>query len=96
MCTAGLTSTIRAADGSSSGWAGHPSTKLGEIDSARVAASAIDKCLKWKNPVRLDPGRYTVVLEPTAAGDLVRLIAPGFVARGIPRGGKGFVNGWKK
>jgi predicted Zn-dependent protease len=30
-----LTTTIRMADGSSSGWAGQPSTKLSEIDSAR-------------------------------------------------------------
>ena len=83
---AGLTSTIRMPDGSSSGWAGHPSTNLGEIDSARVAAAAIDKCLRWKNPQRLDPGNYTVVLEPTAAGDLVRLIAPGFNARASEEG----------
>jgi len=83
---AGLTSTIRMADGSSSGWAGHPATRLGEIDSARVAATAIDKCMRWKNPQRIDPGNYTVVLEPTAAGDLVRLIAPGFAARAAEEG----------
>ena len=29
-----LTTTIRMADGSSSGWAGQPSTKLSQIDSA--------------------------------------------------------------
>ena len=28
------------------------------------------KCARWKNPQRLEPGNYTVVLEPTAAGDL--------------------------
>ena len=36
---------------------------------------ASDKCARWKNPQRLDPGNYKVVLEPTAAGDIVRLIA---------------------
>ena len=73
-----LTTTIRMADGSSSGWAGQPSTKLAEIDSAKLAATAIEKCARWKNPQKLEPGNYTVVLEPTAAGDLVRLMAGRF------------------
>jgi predicted Zn-dependent protease len=81
-----LTTTIRMADGSSSGWAGQPSTKLSEIDSAKLAATAIDKCLRWKNPQKMEPGNYTVVLEPTAAGDLVRLMAPSFSARSTEEG----------
>ncbi len=81
-----LTTTIRMADGSSSGWAGEPSLKLSSIDSAKLASIAIDKCLKWKNPQKLEPGNYTVVLEPTAAGDLVRLITPGFSARATEEG----------
>src|SRR5215469_1851553 len=69
-----LTTTVRMPDGSSSGWAGQPSLKLSEIDSAKLAAAASEKCERWRNPQRLDPGNYTVVLEPTAAGDIVRLI----------------------
>ena len=38
-----LTTTIRMADGSSSGWAGQPSTRLSEIDSAKLAATASRK-----------------------------------------------------
>src|SRR3954469_1772293 len=76
-----LTTTFRMADGSSSGWAGQPSTRLSEIDSAKLAGVASEKCANWKNPRKLDPGNYTVVLEPTAAGDIVRLIASGFSAR---------------
>src|SRR5262249_52149603 len=68
-----LTTTIRMADGSSSGWAGQPSTKIAELDSAKLANVAIEKCLRWKNARRAEPGNYTVVLEPTAAGELVRL-----------------------
>jgi predicted Zn-dependent protease len=81
-----LTTTIRMADGSSSGWAGQPSTKLSEIDSEKLAAVAIEKCARWKNPQRLEPGNYTVVLEPTAAGDLVRLMAGAFSARNTDEG----------
>jgi len=81
-----LTTTIRMADGSSSGWAGQPSLRLSEIDSAKLAATACDKCEKWRNPKKLDPGNYTVVLEPTAAGDLVRLMQSGFSARNTDEG----------
>jgi predicted Zn-dependent protease len=81
-----LTTTIRMADGSSSGWAGQPSTKLSGIDSAKLASTAIEKCLRWKNPQKLSPGNYTVVLEPTAAGDLVRLMTTAFSARSTEEG----------
>ena len=81
-----LTTTIRMADGSSSGWAGQPSTKLSEIDSAHLAATASEKCLRWRHPQKLDPGNYTVLMEPTAAGDLVRLMAGAFWARQTEEG----------
>ena len=81
-----LTTTIRMADGSSSGWAGQPSTKLSEIDSARLGATASEKCARWKNPQKLEPGNYTVVLEATAAADLVRLMAGAFNARNTEEG----------
>ncbi len=81
-----LTTTVRMADGSSSGWAGQPSLRLSEIDSAKLAATACDKCEKWRNPKKLDPGNYTVVLEPTATGDLVRLMQGGFSARNTDEG----------
>src|SRR5436190_1690660 len=51
--------------------ASHPAVRIEEIDGAEIARRAIEKCLRWKNPKRLDPGRYTVVLEPAAAGELI-------------------------
>jgi len=81
-----LTTTIRMADGSSSGWAGQPSTRIAALESAKLAAAAIEKCLRWRKPQKLDPGNYTVVLEPTAAGDLVRLMADSFSARDSEEG----------
>ena len=81
-----LTTTIRMADGSSSGWAGQPSMKLAALDSAGLAATAIGKCQRWKNPQKLAPGNYTVVLEPTATGDLVRLMTGSFSARNTEEG----------
>lgn len=81
-----LTTTVRMDDGSSSGWAGQPSTKLSEIDSGKLANTAIEKCVRWKGAGKLEPGNYTVVLEATAAGDLVRLMAPAFSAQSTEEG----------
>jgi predicted Zn-dependent protease len=81
-----LSSTVRDAAGTSSGWASQPAVRIEDVDGAAVARSAIEKCLRWKGPKRLDPGRYTVVLEPTAVGDLLPRIASGFVARAAAEG----------
>lgn len=85
-----MSTTVRYPDGSSSGWAGHPSARIRDISGAALAATAIDKCVKWRNPKRLEPGKYTVVFEPTAAGDIVRLlIGGGFGGGGFGGGGFG-------
>jgi predicted Zn-dependent protease len=82
-----LTTTIRNNDGTSSGWAGQPSVRIGEINGADLGARAIDKCLRWSvKPIRLEPGKYTVVLEPTAVGDIVAHLANQLGARAAEQG----------
>ncbi|HXM40290.1 MAG TPA: TldD/PmbA family protein [Bryobacteraceae bacterium] len=83
---ASLSATLRNAAGSSSGWACQPSVLIQSIDGGAVAKTAIDKCLRWKEPKRLDPGKYTVVLEPTATGDLVQMMGFGMQARAAEEG----------
>ncbi len=83
---AGLSTTIRTADGSSSGWASQPAVRIDDIDGEAVGRAAIEKCLRWKNPRRLDPGKYTVVLEAAAAGDLVERIGSSLQARASEEG----------
>src|SRR5262245_35758941 len=68
---ASLSATVRTPGGSSSGWASQPAVRIEDIDGAELARIAIEKCLRWKNPKRLDPGKYTVVLEAAAVGDLI-------------------------
>jgi predicted Zn-dependent protease len=83
---ASLSATVRNAAGTSSGWACQPAVFIESIDGGAVAKTAIDKCLRWKEPKRLDPGKYTVVLEPTATGDLVQMMGFGMQARGAEEG----------
>jgi predicted Zn-dependent protease len=46
----------------------------GRIDTEKLSAIALHKCLTSRNPVALEPGRYTTILEPQAVSDLVSTI----------------------
>lgn len=75
------TLTVRTADGSSSGWAGDEGGDWATIESERIAQDALQKCRAWRGPTTLDPGRYEVVLEPTAVGMLMQRMMTAFDAR---------------
>lgn len=63
--------TVRDPSGGGSGWAGASSYDWTRFDPARLAQTALDKCLASRNPVAVEPGRYTVILEPQAVWDLI-------------------------
>jgi predicted Zn-dependent protease len=67
--------TARTKDGTGSGWAGWAGSDWALANPTEVAVRAIDLAERSKNPVAVEPGRYTVVMTPEACGDLVRLIA---------------------
>ncbi len=81
-----LTTTVRTPDGTGSGWAGSSSHDWSTMDAAALGATAIDKAKRSVNPVAVEPGRYTVVLEPTAVGNLVQLITRAVQARTADEG----------
>ncbi len=81
-----LTTTVRTPDGQGSGWAGGSSNDASRIDAAALGARAIEKAKRSVNAVAIEPGRYTVVLEPTAVGNLVQLIAGAVGARNADEG----------
>jgi predicted Zn-dependent protease len=67
--------TVRDAQGTGSGWAGLSGSDWGKIDGVALAARALEKCKASQHPVSLEPGRYTVILEPQAVADLMELVA---------------------
>ncbi|MGH7678929.1 MAG: TldD/PmbA family protein, partial [Gemmatimonadaceae bacterium] len=81
-----LTTTVRTPDGTGSGWAGVQANDFTKIDSASLGRRAADKARRSVNPVAIEPGRYTVVLEPTAAANLVQIIAGATGARAADEG----------
>ena len=88
--TANYTLTVRTDDGTGSGWAGaeHPDWK--QIDFGSLSTRAIEKARLSRNPVAIEPGRYTVILEPQAVGDLVTLMAFALAARNADEGRSAF------
>jgi predicted Zn-dependent protease len=66
--------TVRDRRGSGSGWAGLSGYDWSKIDPSALAKRALEKALASRNPVALEPGRYTVILEPQAVHDLIEWI----------------------
>ncbi len=81
-----LTTTVRTPDGTGSGWAGGAHHDWARLDPAAFGARAIEKAKLSRSPVAIEPGRYTVILEPTAVGNLVQLIAGPLSARSADEG----------
>jgi predicted Zn-dependent protease len=68
---ASFSATARTADGTGSGWAEDSSFRVADIDAAKLAATALRKARESAGPQKLDPGDYTVILEPAAVADLI-------------------------
>jgi len=81
-----LTTTVRTADGAGSGWAGGASNAFSSLDPAALGARAVDKAKKSVGAAAIEPGRYTVLLEPTAVGNLLQLMTGAMNARGADEG----------
>src|SRR6266851_1154382 len=63
--------SITILESDSSGWAKSNSPDLDRIDPAAMARSASEKSAASRNPTEAAPGRWTVILEPSAVLDLV-------------------------
>jgi predicted Zn-dependent protease len=87
---ANYTLTVRTADGTGSGWAGAEHNDVRQIDFAKVSEQAIEKARRSRDPVAIDPGRYTVILEPQAVADLVQPIVGALAARTADEGRSAF------
>lgn len=54
-----------------SGWATQAAVRAADLNLARVAGRAMEKCLMSHSPRPLAPGTYRVLLEPAAVADLL-------------------------
>jgi predicted Zn-dependent protease len=68
--------TMQAED--SSGWQKQNYTSARRLDAPRLAEIAAEKAMRSAHPVTLEPGKYTVILEPSAVVDLIGYLAADF------------------
>lgn len=83
---ANYTTTVRTPDGTGSGWAGTGNNDWTQIDPAELAERAIRKAETSRNPRAVEPGRWTVILEPTAVANMVTLMMWSMGARQADEG----------
>lgn len=57
-----------------SGYSDRRALDVGDVDSEAVAAEAVDKADRSRNPITLEPGEYEVVLEDYAVTDLLSFL----------------------
>ena len=83
---ASLSCTARTPDGTGSGWAGAQSNQAADLDVPQLAKTAVDKAVTSAKPRRLEPGKYTVVLEPAAVAGMLDAMTGAFGARRADEG----------
>ncbi len=81
-----FTTTVRTQDGTGSGWAGTSTNDWNDLDTESLGETAIEKAESSRQPRAVEPGRWTVVFEPTAAGNVINLMMNQLNARGADEG----------
>ena len=80
------TVTMRTPDGTGSGFGTTNSYDIGRMDVAAASQRAARKAVASSNARAIEPGKYTVILEPAAAVDLLQYVAFDLDARGADEG----------
>jgi predicted Zn-dependent protease len=76
--------TCRTPDGGGSGWSGITGVKdVSRINAVELTEIAADKAVKSQKPRAIEPGRYTVILEPRANARFLSLMMGLFNARTV-------------
>mgnify|MGYP000200348335 FL=1 len=81
-----FTCTARTEDGRGSGWVTRSVNDASKFDPREASQVAIEKALRSVDAKALEPGRYTVILEPAATSDILRFMFNAFDARQADEG----------
>jgi predicted Zn-dependent protease len=85
--------TCRTPDQTGSGWAGTTGAKdIKNIDAAALTTVAADKALNSRKPRAIEPGNYTVIMEPRPAARFLQLMLGSLNARAAEEG-RSFMSG---
>ena len=78
--------TARTADGTGSGYSTCDFNDFSLFNAKEATQIALDKALQSQNAKALEPGKYTVILEPAASVGLIRNMMWSFAARSADEG----------
>lgn len=78
--------TVRTEDGTGSGYAIRDYNDVSLLNSKEVTTIAMQKAQASVNAQAIEPGKYTVILEPTAASNLLGLLTRSLDARNADEG----------
>lgn len=81
-----LSTTVRTPDATGSGWAASGARDWRQIDPVALGRRAADKAVASRNPVAVEPGMYTAVLEPAAVAQLLPGVVGALNARNADEG----------
>jgi predicted Zn-dependent protease len=80
------TCTVRTDDGTGSGWVARNVADAKDFDANVEIRTAISKAKGSRDAKALEPGKYTVILEPAASAGLISFMMFGFDARQADEG----------
>jgi predicted Zn-dependent protease len=78
--------TVRTDDGQGSGWVARNLADVTQFNADGEIRIAMDKAKRSAAAKALEPGKYTVILEPAASADLLTYMLNGFDARRADEG----------
>ncbi len=81
-----FTVTMRSNDGSGSGWATRDYNDVSKLDTSEASAIAIDKAVQSRQARAIEPGKYTVILEPAAVAEMLQNMISAMSARNADEG----------
>jgi len=80
------TCTVRTDDGTGSGWVARNTGSVKDFNANVEIRTAINKAKGSAGAKALEPGKYTVILEPAASAGLISFMMNGFDARQADEG----------
>jgi predicted Zn-dependent protease len=83
-----FTCTVRTDDGHGSGWVARNLGDVSHFDAKSDIQTAIKKAKGSAEAKALEPGKYTVIMEPAASAGLISFMMFGFDARRADEGGE--------
>lgn len=81
-----LSVTVRTPDGTGSGYIAQGANDWAALDPTSMGRRAAQKGISSRDPQTLEPGRYTVILEPQAVSDFIPALRGALNARSADEG----------